>query len=321
MDPVFQSRDEALARSRSDRSLAWCYGLFWAGDYANMLSRLGPQIAAVDTEGRLALAATYRAHLAACCIAMGDFDRGRAALDEAGELITRSPGGFADVLVLGRRFELCYATDAGWEPVLLELDAFLEVAPKHLWAAAPVAGRASLAFARLGQGQRALELIHQVLPAIEQAPRWARNYNGLVNGAATALWLLGRGDHAEILKRNIREKIVAPDFRYPMEDGRLSLARLCALQGRLDEARHWFAEARAVLDEQGARPLRAVCDYDEALALVRNEGRGMRDEAFPAACRAEVEQLLHAALAQFHEIGMTGWIRRAEALLAGGTGP
>ena len=75
--PVFESRDEALARSQSDASLPWAYGLFWAGDYANTRSRLGPKIAACDAEGRIGLAATLRAHLAACCIAMGDLEEGR----------------------------------------------------------------------------------------------------------------------------------------------------------------------------------------------------------------------------------------------------
>ena len=52
-------------------------------------------------------------------------------------------------------------------------------------------------------------------------------------------------------------------------DLRLSLARLCALDGRLDEADHWFAQARLVLDEQGARPLRAIADFDQALMRTR----------------------------------------------------
>jgi hypothetical protein len=75
--------------------------------------------------------------------------------------------------------------------------------------------------------------------------------------------LLGRVDQIEVIERNIREKVVAPDFRYPMQDGRLSLARLCALQGRYDEAAMWFANSRGVLEEQGARPLRAIADLDE----------------------------------------------------------
>lgn len=229
--------------------------MFWAGDYANTRSRLGPKIAACDAEGRIGLAATLRAHLAACCIAMGDLEEGRVALDEAAALSARAPGGFADILVLGRRFELCSITDVGWESMLPHFDAFLELAPKHLWVAAPLAALASVVFARQGRAERALELIQQVVPAIEQAPMWARNYNVLVCLSAGTLWLLGRRDHADVLERNIREKIIASDFRYPMEDGRLALARLCALQGRLDEARQWFTKARTVLEEQGARPL------------------------------------------------------------------
>ncbi len=45
--------------------------------------------------------------------------------------------------------------------------------------------------------------------------------------------------------------------------------RLCALGGRTDEARQWFDAARTVLDAQGARPLRAVVDHDEALMHLR----------------------------------------------------
>ena len=49
-------------------------------------------------------------------------------------------------------------------------------------------------------------------------------------------------------------------IRYPMIDGRLALARLSALQQPHAEAVEWFEKARTVLDEQGARPLRAIVD-------------------------------------------------------------
>src|SRR5262249_10204447 len=112
----------------------------------------------------------------------------------------------------------------------------------------------------------------------------------------------------DIIERNVREKVVAPDFRYPMMDGRLALARLCALQQRYDEAVEWFAKARMVLDEQGARPLRAIVDHDEALMYARHGAPRDRERALP---------LLDAAVEQFRALDMPGWIRRAEALLAG----
>ena len=198
-----------------------------------------------------------------------------SALDEAAALSARAPGGFADILVLGRRIEFCSVTDTDGNRSFRSSMRFLEAAPKHLWVAARDDRLSRRSHLPAGQGrERALELVEQVLPAIEQAPMWARNYNALVCRSACTLWLLGRNDHADVIERNIRDKIVAADFRYPMVDGRLAMARLCALQGRLDEARQWFAKARTVLEEQGARPLRAICDYDEALALVRDRGTG-----------------------------------------------
>jgi hypothetical protein len=83
------------------------------------------------------------------------------------------------------------------------------------------------------------------------------------------------------------------------------MARLCSLTGRLEEARSWFAEARTVLQDQGARPLLAMVDYDEALAHVRRAACGDGERARP---------LLDAARRQFEALGMTGWIARAEAL-------
>ena len=87
--------------------------------------------------------------------------------------------------------------------------------------------------------------------------------------AAGTLWRLQRLDHLEVIERALREKVIAPDFRYAMVDGRQALAWLCALSGRTEEAAGWFAEARRVLGEQGALPLLAQCDYDEALMYHR----------------------------------------------------
>src|SRR5262249_7718367 len=160
--------------------------------------------------------------------------------------------------------------------------------------------------ARMGRVEPAIRRLASVLPAIERAPGWALHYPRLACDAAETLWLSARTDHIEVIERNLRAKVVEPDFRYPMMDGRLALARLCALQQRSDEAADWFARARTVLDEQGARPLRAIVDYDEALMYARRDAAGDRERARP---------LVDSALAQFRTLGMPGWIRRAEALL------
>jgi hypothetical protein len=166
---------------------------------------------------------------------------------------------------------------------------------------------AAVVMARLGRVDDAMNFLAAAVPAVERGPAWAPTYPGVACSAIEVLWLLERSEYAEVLERNLREKVLQPDFRFPMQDARLALARLCALQGRNDEARDWFAKARTVLDEQGARPLRAIVDYDEALMYARRGAPGDGERARP---------LLDAALRQFRTLGMPGWIRRAEALSA-----
>src|SRR5262249_61441094 len=124
-----------------------------------------------------------------------------------------------------------------------------------------------------------------------------------------ALWRLGRAAFAGVLDQTLLAKTLAGDFREPGVDARLAMAQLCALTGRPDEAHQWFERARAVLDEQGARPLRALVDLDEAWMEIRRGPHGDRDRA---------RALLDVACEQFQAIGMPGWIERAEALRAQG---
>src|SRR5262249_17510094 len=133
-----------------------------------------------------------------------------------------------------------------------------------------------------------------------------QTYTHLVCDAAETLWLTERTEGIDVIERKLREKVIEPDFHSVMVDGRLALARLCALQHRYAEAVDWFAKARTLLAEQGARPLRAIVDYDEALMYARRGAPGDAERARP---------LLDAALRQFRTLGMPGWIRRAEALL------
>lgn len=120
--------------------------------------------------------------------------------------------------------------------------------------------------------------------------------------------VLERTDHAPAVEQALREKVIAPDFRYGMVDGRLALGRLCALQGRHDEALRWWTEARRVLQEQQAVTLLAVTDFDEALMYVR---RGAAGDT------ARARHGLESALVQFEARAMTGWARRAAELADG----
>ena len=155
-----------------------------------------------------------------------------------------------------------------------------------------------------GHPDAAIGLLASVLPALERAEGAIPQLRGyrVLRRRRT----LGgeRTDYIEVIERNLREKVVEPGFRFVGVDGRLSLARLCALSGRFEEASEWFARARAILEEQGARPLRAVADYKKRSCTLAG-ANGDRERALP---------LLDAALAQFREIGMAGWVRRGDEL-------
>lgn len=302
----FSSREDVLARARNERGPM----TILAGEYRRALSLWRALAVAAEQQGGIASAMAGWAYVARCHNALGDFAAARDAY-QRGEALEARLGGASlyHTLSLGAaRYELVAAQldDLREEDVALIKGLVGQVAAENNWALAAVRAIGTVVFARVERGDESVRLVGALMPALERAPGWALNYPPIPCDAAEALWLLERSDHIEVIERNLREKVVAPDFRYPMRDGRLSLARLCALQGRYDEAVDWFAKARAVLDEQGARPLRAITDFDEALMYVRRGAPGDKERASP---------LLDAALQQFRDLGMTGWISRAESLL------
>jgi hypothetical protein len=215
------------------------------------------------------------------------------------------------VHLAGAMDEICLASDEGWIEFMAEsANLSSRSSLENKWFEATILAAGARILARLGRRSESLTLLAQVPVALEKAPGWAPNYPKLAGDAAEAIWLLNCTDFVELIERNAREKLLPPDFRYSMYNAQLSMARLTALQGRVAEASDWFGQARTVLDEQGARPLRAIVDYDEALMYARRGEPGDRERSVP---------LLEAALAQFHAIGMPGWIRRAEHLLTTGT--
>ncbi|MEX1253735.1 MAG: AAA family ATPase [Dehalococcoidia bacterium] len=297
---TFSSRADILERlSDFPPALA-----FDAGEYRRALPLFEADASQAEQEGRLAWAAAHWAQVARMHNALGDLPAARQSYETAAAFAGRLAGPSMQALQLaGARWEMRTARLEETDAVIAEIEGLLQQpALENQWAFAVIRAAAAAAYALVGRDDEALRWLATMPSAIERAPLWAPNYTLLPCVAALALWWLNRTDHLEVIERNLREKVIAPDLRYPMQDGRLSVARLCALAGRYDEAVDWFAQARAVLDEQGARPLRAVVDADEALMCQR---RGQRERAAP---------LWDAALQQFREIGMTGWVRRAEEL-------
>jgi class 3 adenylate cyclase len=306
---VFASRDDVRERgSGVPGALA-----FWAGDYLGDLPFLRGLAEFALQRGQFNLAAFALAIVARLESALGDLAASTATFARATAVANRLPVSqylrmqlacvpVEHAFIRGEGFES--VPRIGEDPVTLE-------APENRFALAAIKAAAACVYAHEARNADALQALAGVLPAIERAVGSAVNYTLVICLAADTLWTLERTDHIEIIERNLRAKTIAPDFRYQHVDGRLSLARLCALQGRQDEAVEWFAKARAVLDEQGARPLRAITDFDEALMYARRGASGDRERTL---------RLLDLAVPQFEAIGMSGWIRRSEDLRQRATG-
>jgi tetratricopeptide (TPR) repeat protein len=299
MEAVFDSRQEAAQSSNL------IVAVLWAGDHLRVLPRLEAEATEAETQGRLARAARACAMVSQAQAAVGRLAEARASHERGCGLAARlgDPVG----AMLYSQYMLCGVFDEGWE----QLGATCAgVASSNHPALAWVIGFANAGRVRgaahLGRTDEAIDVIGLLVPWLERAPAWTIGYPAMACASSEALWLLERVEHISVVEHALREKLLPADFR-GIHDPRLELARVCALTGRHEEAEGWFADARRTIDEGGTRPLRAVCDFDQAMMYARRAGAGDAERARP---------LLDAAWRQFDDIGMTGWIRRAEQLEA-----
>ncbi|MCP5055368.1 MAG: hypothetical protein GY937_01435 [bacterium] len=292
-----------------DRNELWLLG-FVVGELERARALSEHQAEAALRDGRLFEAALGLSYLAQIEVALGDFDgaqeHSRAAFD-LGERVGANSTFFLNAMAAPS--DLARARDEGIEALVPIGETNLRThAPDHAYGRAIVQAFLALAYARTGGDPEAvLCAARTVLPAVRQAPGWSQNYTQLLDLVCEACWRVERPDLVDVLEPNLRSKVLEPDFRRANTDARLSMARLAALSKRFDEATEWFAASRRVLGAQGARPLRAIADFEEALMYLRRDGVADRTRARP---------LLDSALRRFDSIGMPGWRRRAVDLLA-----
>src|SRR5438034_244812 len=99
------------------------------------------------------------------------------------------------------------------------------------------------------------------------SPAWARctAYGWLWRQA----WLLAMPTTSMEIGRLALDLIAAGIGGHFMGSHELTAARMAALLGDMAEASTYFMLARTVLETSGQQLLRAIVDYDEALALLR----------------------------------------------------
>src|SRR5262245_35675326 len=299
---IFESRRAALETAGPASPNAHIY---WAGAYRDALPLMERRADAAVERGEVGRAALYVSGCSRLRTALGDLALAERDIVRVTELVERAGN---SPLVVGfgalASFEVFYCRGTGLE-LAASAGSAADVAPAFWRAAAHALGAVLFTFA--GRDEDALRAVARTMPAVERAGGGVYAYTTLICYCCQALWRLARADFADVLERNLRAKTLAGDFRDLGVDARLAMAQLCALTGRPDEAHDWFERARAVLDEQGARPLRALVDLDEAWMEIRRGQHGDSDRA---------RALLDAACEQFQAIGMPGWIERAAALRA-----
>ena len=296
---AFDSRQEILDSRVTNANLR----VFWAGDLRQGAESLAEMARDAEHRGQLAWAGLCHNNEGRCRSALGQFEAARAAAAQAVELWERSgyPLSLGMNLLAGQD-EYCLARGEGF---MDNIDSEFLEDPKRRWAVASYLAAAARVFALLGDPDGAMTFFESAVPSLTVASGAAILYVKIACDLASVLWTLDRRDHLEVIQSALRVKVLGPDFRYPAVDARLCMGRLAALDRRPDEARRWFASSRQVLDEQGARPLRAVVDLDEATMLIR---LGLVNGG------GELAKLLDLAVEKFAALDMPGWLRRAEQL-------
>jgi DNA-binding NarL/FixJ family response regulator len=236
--------------------------------------------------------------------ALGEFPHARARQEAADRLVARLGSGHRLHAMRGYADSFFRAyVDGGWQPVA-DLFERLAADPSTPWGwyGLNLASEATLAYVRLGARAEAQRLLPVLTPALrERGPRAIGQCTDVAD-AATAVWELEAVEWAAKYQALANDLIDAGAGDHPGRSAELTVARMATLLGRRAEAAGFFERARRTLEASGQRPLRAVVDYDEALARRRN------GEPFA--------EFLDVARAEFKRLGMTFWIERADELEA-----
>ena len=284
------------------------------GDVSHALETLSELLAASERYGSIPAQAEALVQLSAAHAALGDLELARQEERRARELVERLGPQHRLRLILDLVIAslLAYLTDGNWDDLARRAKHFAgsrETARGPLgpaWAALAVVN-----LSRAGAEAESRRLLDALIPVLDRLGPMAVRQAACVFRAGEAVWELSALEPARAYQRLALDLIDAGVADAPLGSTALTVARMAALLEDDVEPSAWFARARRELEIDGRRPLRAIVDYDEALALVR---AGSHD-------RARIAALLEAALAAFRALGMDSWEQRALRLLPGHTAP
>ena len=241
-------------------------------------------------------------------IALGEFPTARKTARQAQEMILRlGPAHELRFGVTALNSILTYFLDGDWEKAATAAAQF---------AASPQAARnprglvsgayAALGYVRFGNPAEAKRLLAALTPLVAQMEPTMYVHHAAIAFGGSAVWEIGEVEFAADYRR-VAMELIAAGFGDSILSPELTVARMAALLGRVEESRDYFVRARAHCETNGLKAVRAIADYDEALALLR-----MR-----SADHSLIRSLLSSAQTVFQALGMEGWAHRALRLEEG----
>ncbi len=282
------------------------FGFFTSGEWRAAIALVGPDVDSFRAQGLVAMEAFFLAVRSRLETVIGDFDAAAAHLDAALALLPRiapESNQYLQVLVVPMLRDVVGGINLGADIADVLLAA--SERPDTRWAGLALRLAAARALALDGQNERARTILDESMPALDRAGGWAPNAQIALAYATEIAWILDDATYVTALERNIREKWLEPDLDYPEVDARWSYALVCALDGRLDDARHWFDEARRVLAERESEPL--IVGVDVAATEVELRFGATGDAARFAACIGTARRrCAHSAMA--------AWLPRLDEL-------
>ncbi len=221
----YDSRAEVLVDPNCD-SMAL---LFLAGDARRSLPIWQQRAAEGERSGRIALAMDAWTFTAGCHLTLGDFPAARAAYDRAVAMSARVNRALLPLLnLLSTRSDFIMALDLGPGAMIEipgEKELMADQPPQLRWALVGAFAGNALILAQRNLAEPAMQLVAPVSAGLQVGAAWGFSYGVAAGDMTGALWLLNRTDYLDQLEASIRDKVLAPDFRFPLRDGRLSMAR------------------------------------------------------------------------------------------------
>ena len=301
---VWDTRADVLERGTDDMHAL----TFWAGCYRDALPMWQRSAAAAEARGLVSEAVNDWAGAARCAVALGFLDDAESMMEHAARArrAASTCGGrsrcssSAPRTTSSTRATTATTTCGDWRRCSRRRTPTARSAGPRRCGSRP----APRTLALEGRTDEARTFLDGACEALPSVPAWIVSSNRVVGDAAEAMWVLGDGTHLDAIAEAVRTKLVGPDFRCPLVDPRLALARVRGIAGDVDGARQAFDAARTVCDEDGLDTMRAMVDHDEGLLLARaGDTEGARTLAKVAAER-------------FADLEMGGWLVRAEELAA-----